>query len=145
MRRARPIPRATQPYDAPASAVPADGSKSVAPVTDAVPSAFAPPPSLLAVEQARKFAASMFQRGGRADLAQSVTEGRGDDFPEVIAAAPHFQEQINLLARWEQALRAYSSPDFWDEEMPGGSLASHDRGQMAVNVLSGRLPFYHRD
>jgi len=145
MTRARPVPRAARSYDASGSAVPAEGSKPVASLTDAVTSASAPPPSSKAVEQARKFAASMFEMAGRADLARSVTEGRGDDFPEVIAAAPHFQEQINLLARWEQALREYASSDFWDEEMPGGSLASHDRGQMAVNVLSGRLPFYHRD
>ena len=145
MRRARQMPRATRSHDAPDNPVHTKDAKPLGPATPAGTLASAPVPSPKAVEQARKFVASMLQTAGRADLARSVTEGRGDDFPEVIAAAPIFQEQIDLLGRWEQALRTYASADFWDEEMPGGSLASHDRGEMAVNVLSGRLPFYHRD
>lgn len=98
-----------------------------------------------ATERARRFAASMLAANGRDDLAKMVLNGDGDDFPEVIAAAPLFQEQIDLSDRWEHALRAYADPDFWDDELPGGSLASHDRGEMAQNVLAGRTPFFHRD
>lgn len=102
-------------------------------------------PSPKAMEKARRFAASMLRAAGRPDLATSAVKGHGDDFPEVVAAAPLFQEQIDFIERWQQALRTYAAAEFWDDDMPGGSLASHDRGEMAVNVLAGRPPFYHRE
>lgn len=95
--------------------------------------------------QARRFAAAILEGAGRADLACMALNGDGDDFPEVIAAGPLFQDQLNLAAGRDQAIKTYADPDFWDEELPGGSLASHDQGEMARNVLSGYPPFHHWD
>lgn len=95
--------------------------------------------------QARRFAAEFLGGIGRDDLARLVLAGEGDDFPEVIAAAALFDRQGVQLARQEQALKTYADPDFWDDDLSGGSLASHDRGEMARNVLAGFPPFHHRD
>lgn len=94
---------------------------------------------------ARAFAAEYVARLDRPDLARMVLAGEGDDFPEVIAAAALLAQQASRTERHLAALRAYADPDFWDEDLPGGSLASHDRGEIARNVLAGRTPFHHRD
>lgn len=74
-----------------------------------------------------------------------VLAGAGDDFPEVLAAIALIETQVSRSARHEAALKAYADDDFWDDDLPGGSLASHDRGEMARNVLMDRPPFFHRD
>ena len=94
---------------------------------------------------ARIFAADLFTSALRPDLAAMVIRGDGDDFPEVSAALSLLQRHSDQLARQEQALRCYADDTFWDDELPGGSLALHDKGEMARNVLAGRRPFYHRD
>ncbi len=97
------------------------------------------------MRDARTFAAAMFRSLRRTDLAAIVAAGEGDDFPEVSMAAALLAERADQLARQEDALRQYADPGFWEDTGPGGSLASHDRGEMARNVLSGRPAFFHRD
>lgn len=93
---------------------------------------------------AREFAAQYFEAQGRSDLSNMVRRGEGDDFAEVQSASSLMDIHAEKLARYEAALKQYAEPDFW-EEMPGGSLAAHDGGEMARNVLRGRPAFYHRD
>jgi hypothetical protein len=97
------------------------------------------------IEQARELTAAFLNGMRRQDLAAVVLAGGGDDFPEVLTAMALLGEQATRSERQEAALRAYADADFWDEALPGGSLASHDRGEMARNVLMGRPPFFHRD
>lgn len=98
-----------------------------------------------AVEQARAFAAAVLAAGAREDLAGIVRRGDGDDFPEVLAAAAVLGGLADQLRRQAEALRFYADPGFWEDDLPGGPLAGHDKGEMARNVLAGRRPFYHRD
>lgn len=95
--------------------------------------------------QARRFVAEFLHGLRRADLAAIVEAGGGDDFPEVLIAGALLQEQADRTIRQEQALRQYADPGFWEDDTPGGSLASHDRGEMAANVLAGKPAFFHRD
>lgn len=97
------------------------------------------------IEPARALAAAFLNGMRRQDLALMVLAGEGDDFPEVVTAQALLEVQATQVAHHEAALRAYAEAEFWDEALPGGSLASHDRGEMARNVLAGRPPFYHRD
>lgn len=96
-------------------------------------------------EHARAFAAEVLAAGGRGDLAEIVRRGAGDDFPEVRAAASALGVLASRLQQQAEALRFYADPAFWDDDLPGGPLAFHDKGEMARNVLAGRRPFYHRD
>lgn len=93
--------------------------------------------------QAREFAAAFLDGMRRQDLALMVRAGEGDDFPEVITAAALLEGLGARSAHQEQALRAYADPEFWDEDLPGGPLALHDKGAMARNVLAGREPHYN--
>lgn len=97
------------------------------------------------LELARTLVASFFEALKREDLSRLVREGEGDDFPEVQTAATLLEEQSDALRRFRLALTEYADPDFWDDGLPGGSLAQHDAGEMARNVLSGRPHFFHRD
>lgn len=99
----------------------------------------------LLIDQARRFAADYLAGVGRSDLAPLVLAGGGDDFPEVASAMDLLNRQAEQSARQQQALRAYADPGFWDDDLPGGSLASHDKGEIARNVLAGLPPFHHRD
>lgn len=92
------------------------------------------------IDEARKLAAAFLTAQGQAHNAEIVSNGKGDDFPEVQAIIMTLTEQSDRMTRYEQALHFYASDDFW-EEMSGGALASHDRGEMARNVLDGRTPF----
>lgn len=100
-------------------------------------------PSL--AEQARELAAAFLNGMRRQDLATMILAGGGDDFPEVLTALALLEAQAVRSERHEAALRAYADAEFWDDTLPGGSLASHDKGEMARNVLMGRPPFFHRD
>lgn len=95
------------------------------------------------LNQAREFAAAFFDGMRRQDLALMVRAGQGDDFPEVITANALLVAQESRLGPHEEVLKAYADAEFWDEDFPGGSLASHDKGQMARNVLAGRAPYYN--
>ena len=99
----------------------------------------------LLAEQARELAAAFLNGMRRQDLAALVLAGAGDDFPEVLTALALLDAQAARSERHEAALRAYADAEFWDDALPGGSLASHDKGEMARNVLMGRPPFFHRD
>jgi hypothetical protein len=103
------------------------------------------PDTLSAIEQARELAAAFLNGMRRQDLAVMVLAGGGDDFPEVLTATALLGDQAARSERHEAALRAYADAEFWDDALPGGSLASHDKGEMARNVLMGRPPFFHRD
>ena len=94
------------------------------------------------IGQAREFVAAFLEGMRRQDLALIVRAGEGDDFPEVISAAALLQEYAGNNAFHEEALRLYADADFWDDELPGGSLAFHDKGQMARNALAGKAPFH---
>lgn len=102
-------------------------------------------PAAHSLAAARTLVAAMFRSLRRTDLAALVEAGEGDDFPEVVAASVLLQDNADQLARHHDALRQYADPGFWDEEIAGGALASHDRGEMARNVLAGRPAFFHRD
>lgn len=97
------------------------------------------------VAAAREIAASVFNATSREDLADMVLSGKGDDFPEVTAILAGLGELSARSQILEDALRVYADPEFWDDELPGGSLAHHDGGEAARNALSGRRPFFHRD
>jgi hypothetical protein len=103
------------------------------------------PEAASVIEQARELAAAFLNGMRRQDLAAVVLAGGGDDFPEVLTALALLGDQAARSERQEAALRAYADADFWDEALPSGSLASHDKGEMARNVLMGRPPFFHRD
>jgi len=94
---------------------------------------------------ARGFAAEVLAAGGRDDLADMIRRGDGDDFPEVRAAMAALGGLSDRLGQHAEALRVYADPGFWDDDLPGGSLACHDKGEVARNVLTGRRPFHHRD
>ena len=97
------------------------------------------------VFQARQFVAGFLHTLRRPDLAAIVEAGEGDDFPEMLIAGELLRDQADRMIRQEDALRQYADPGFWEDETPGGSLASHDRGEMAANVLRGKPAFFHRD
>ena len=94
---------------------------------------------------ARALAAGVFQRASRPDLADAALRGGGDDFPEVLAAAEILSVLGERLRRQEDALRFYGDASTWDDDLPGGPMALHDRGEAARNVLAGNRPFFHRD
>ena len=98
-----------------------------------------------ALGQARAFVSAFLRALRRADLAAIVETGGGDDFPEVQIALALLRDRADRLGHHREALRQYADPGFWDEDTPGGSLASHDRGEMAANALAGRPAFFHRD
>lgn len=92
------------------------------------------------IEESRRIASRFLDANGQAHNAAIVRDGRGDDFPEVQAILFVLREQSDRMTRYEQALACYSDEGFW-EVASAGSLAEHDRGDMARNVLSGRTPF----
>jgi hypothetical protein len=98
-----------------------------------------------AIGQARDLAAAFLNGMRRQDLAMVVLAGGGDDFPEVATALAAIEAQAARSDHQTEALRAYADASFWDDDLPGGSLALHDRGEMARNVLAGRPPFHHGD
>lgn len=95
--------------------------------------------------QSREFVATFLDGMRRSDLAAMVRAGAGDDFPEVMLAQSLMQDWAARADRHQDALRQYAAADFWDDDTPGGSLALHDRGTMAINALAGKPAFYHRD
>lgn len=115
------------------------------PMTEATIAAITGRHSHLPLELAREFVAGYFDALDRADLSRMVRTGEGDDFTEIRAAAGLLATQTERLARYEAALAQYADPDFWDETLPGGTLACHDGGEMARNVLEGKPVFFHRD
>lgn len=97
------------------------------------------------IDQARELAAAFLNGMRRQDLAIMVLAGGGDDFPEVATAMALLGTQAAQSQLQQQALRTYADAEFWNDDLPGGSLASHDKGEMAHNVLLGRPPFFDRD
>lgn len=79
----------------------------------------------------------------RQDLALMMRAGAGDDFPEIVTAEALLSDYAERAGHQQEALRAYANRKFWDDDLPGGSLALHDRGQMARNALAGKSPFYN--
>lgn len=104
-----------------------------------------PKPTAVALKEAREIAGELFAAASRPDLAALARMGDGDDFTEVAVLAAILEKRADRTAQQEQALRWYADESFWDDQLPGGSLALHDRGEIARNVLAGRRPFYHRD
>jgi len=97
------------------------------------------------IKVARDFVANYFASIDRSDLAHMVGEGQADDFAEIQVAIGLLSAHVEKIMRYENALSQYADPEFWDQALPGGSLALHDNGEMARNVLDGRPAFYHRD
>ena len=89
------------------------------------------------IEKAREFAAVFLDGMRRQDLALMIRAGHGDDFPEVVTAAALLDQQVAQISMHEEAIKAYADTEFWEDGLPGGSLASHDKGQMARMSLSG--------
>ena len=102
-------------------------------------------PGTMQLGLARDFVAKYFVAIQRADLAHMVRRGKADDFVEMQAALGLLDAHMDTIVRYEDALAQYADPAFWDQSLSGGSLATHDNGEMARNVLSGRPAFYHRD
>lgn len=96
-------------------------------------------------DPAARLVSDLYDAIDRPDLSGMIRQGRAGDFPEIAAAAALLADHARRLDRYESALRQYADAGFWDEATPGGSLASHDGGEMARNVLAGRPPFFHRD
>lgn len=109
------------------------------------PEAALPRPTPAVLKEAREIAGELFAAASRPDLAALVRNGDGDDFTEVMVLARILQKRVDRSAQQDQALHLYADESFWDDQLPGGSLALHDRGEIARNVLAGRGPFYHRD
>lgn len=99
----------------------------------------------LSDNMAREFVANYFKGLSRDDLAKLVLDGNAEDFPELAVANGLLRTHSQTLSRYESALAQYADPSFWDEDAPGGALASYDAGEMARNVLRGKPPFSHRD
>lgn len=97
------------------------------------------------LESARDLAARLFRKASRPDLADAALCGGGDDFPEVLAAAEILSVLGERLRRLEDALHFYGDLSSWEDDLPGGPLALHDRGEAARSVLAGNRPFYDRD
>lgn len=102
-------------------------------------------PEAHAAGLARELVAVVYAAIDRADLSRIVGEGHGDDFPEVRKAATLLRRHAQDMAQYRTALIQYAEPAFWDESLPGGALAFHDKGEMAANVLKGMPAFSHRD
>lgn len=102
-------------------------------------------PDVHAAGLARELVAAIYAAIDRVDLSRIVGEGHGDDFPEVRTAATLLRKYAQGMTRYRSALIQYAEPAFWDDSLPGGALAFHDKGEMAANVLSGKPAFSHRD
>lgn len=96
-------------------------------------------------DPARAIVAQLLRATGRAGDAALVEAGGADDFPEVAAARRLLGDVAARQHRLEAGLACYADDAFWDDALPGGALASHDRGEIARNVLAGRAIFAHRD
>ncbi len=98
------------------------------------------------IRTARTLAASYLAANGRADQADIILRGGGDDFPEVQLAVQLWRMAGGELRRYRQALLAYADGAFWDGDCPEASLAFHDRGDVARGALAGKELFQlHRD
>lgn len=97
-------------------------------------------------EQVRAAAAQFLKSRGRTADAAVVIAGGGDDFPEVEVARLALDASHAHRLRLELALRFYADPEHWDSDIPDGSLASLDRGDVARAALQGRDQLgSHRD
>lgn len=96
-------------------------------------------------DPARAIVAQVLRATGRAADAVLVEAGGADDFPEMAAARRLLSAVEARQRRLEAGLACYADAGFWDDALPGGALASHDRGEIARNVLAGRPIFGHRD
>ncbi|WP_417611998.1 hypothetical protein [Parasphingorhabdus sp.] len=101
------------------------------------------PPNTVII--ARDIAATTLRATGRPDLAKMVLNGSGDDLPEVSATTAALTELHKGHDLLKQALQFYADESCWDDELPGGPLTMHDRGEIARAVLAGKDPFHHRD
>jgi hypothetical protein len=97
------------------------------------------------IDLAARLVSDLYDAINRPDLSGMIREGKGEDFPEIKAAAALLEEETVRLDRYETALRQYADPGFWDGIGSGAPLAVYDGGEMARNVLAGRPAFYHRD
>ena len=99
----------------------------------------------MSADPARTIVAEVLRAIGRSGDAALVEAGRADDFPEVEAVRRLLGDAAARQRRLEAGLACYADDGFWDDALSGGSLASHDRGEIARNVLAGRAVFAHRD
>ncbi|MFL9839673.1 hypothetical protein ABS767_01745 [Sphingomonas sp. ST-64] len=94
----------------------------------------------------RALAAQVLKTRGRAADAAIILSGGGDDFPEVEVARLALEASRSQRLRLELALRFYAEPEHWDSDLPDGSLASLDRGDVARAALQGKDQLgSHRD
>lgn len=100
----------------------------------------------ISIALARQVAAAYLDGLGRSNDARIVTNGGGDDFPEVRIALAAGQAAQRRAALLERALRCYADPSFWDAEGADASLAHHDLGEIARSALLGKEHYaQHRD
>ncbi|MCP3733205.1 hypothetical protein M9978_22635 [Sphingomonas sp. MG17] len=98
------------------------------------------------IGSARALAARALMAEGRNAEADIVLSGGGDDFPEVQVARLALDTIGDHHQRLELALAFYAEPDHWDSDVPDGSLASLDRGEVARSALRGKDQLgSHRD
>ncbi|MGF7146481.1 hypothetical protein FHS96_000090 [Sphingomonas zeicaulis] len=99
----------------------------------------------MTADPARAIVAELLRATGRAGDAALVEAGGAEDFPELVAARQVLGTVLARQQRLEAGLACYADDAFWDDGLPGGALAGHDRGEIARNVLAGRAIFAHRD
>lgn len=98
------------------------------------------------IEQARSLAARALEARGLVLDARIVQAGGGDDFAEVQTARFLLADTDRHRQRLELALRFYADASHWDADLPDGSLAYFDRGELARGALEGRDQLgSHRD
>jgi len=97
------------------------------------------------IDTARNIVAITLRASGREDLAKMMLQGAGDDLPELSATVAALTDLYGQHARLKQALQFYADESCWDDDLPGGALTMHDRGEVARNALLGRDIFRHRD
>ena len=87
---------------------------------------------------ARRTAASYLIAAGRADDANTVLAGNGDDYVEVRVALQALTETALRVGRAERALATYADQTFWEADCAEASLAFYDQGEIARSALAGK-------
>ena len=96
--------------------------------------------------QARIAAARHLDNRGYAAEAESIRDGRGDDFAEVRIALHILAGADERLMRLESALAMYAAASFWADDGSGMTAAELDDGNIARHALAGTaLPGRYHD
>ena len=96
--------------------------------------------------RARVAAARHLGDRGYSAEAETVRDGRGDDFAEVRIALHILAAADERLTRLEGALAMYAAGSFWTDDGSGRTAAEQDDGDIARHALAGTaLPGRYHD